>query len=206
MTSPHHSAARLLACAATLACALSLALPVRSAAQEDEEPRDFCWAARPQSSCEMVAVAHFSYYPGMPPSGDLKEPWEWEFGLLVNRRPTHAVGGTAVVGMDGNGMRTAVKARYRRWLSRYAAVDASGGLAMATRDPVPGSARRAVGITGDVVVGFTHWASVGLRGDLLWSDGEPYGATYGTVRLGAGPGGVVSLLGIAFAFFALGGG
>lgn len=202
MTSPHRTAARLLARAATLACALSLALPARAGAQEDQEPRDFCWAARPQSSCEMVAVAQFSYYPPMPISRDLDPPWEWEFGLLVNRGPTHAVGGTVAVGMDGDGTRTALKARYRRWLSRYAAVDASGGLAIATSDwdPTPFNDNSAIGVTGDVAVGFTGWVSVGVRDDLLWRDGEPLNATYGTVRLGAGPGLVVGLLVVMFVF------
>jgi hypothetical protein len=209
MTSPYRITRQLLAFAATLACALLLALPARAAAQDagpqkDEEPRDFCWRGRPQPSCEMVAVVHFSYYPPMPPTRDLGPPWEWEFGLLVNRGPTHAVGGTVSVGLDGDGTRTALKARYRHWLSRYAAVDASGGLAIATSDwsPTPFNDNSAIGVTGDVAVGFTDWVSVGVRGDLLWRDGEPRNATYGTVRLGPAPGLVASLLGIVFAFFA----
>ncbi|WP_420129972.1 hypothetical protein [Longimicrobium sp.] len=213
MNTPHRTAARLVR-AATLACALLLALPARAAAQEagaqeDKEPRDFCWRGRPQSSCEMVAVVHFSYYPPMPPTRDLGAPWEWEFGLLVNRGPAHAVGGTVSVGMDGDGTRTALKARYRRWLSRYAAVDASGGLALATSDwdPSPFNHNSALGVTGDVAVGFTDWASVGVRGDLLWRDGEPLNATYGTVRLGTTPGltaNALAVLGFIVLIFTVG--
>lgn len=203
MRSPHRITARLLARAAIL---VLFALPARAAAQEDEEPRRFCMAGRPQPSCEMMLVAQFSWYPGMQPRSDLDSPYEWELGVLVNRGPTHAVGGTLVLGMDGNGTRAAVKARYRRWLSRYAAVDASGGVAMADRywAPTPFTDRPAVGVTGDVAVGFTDWVSFGVRGDLLWSglDHEPVGATYGTVRLGTTPGLVASVLGVLFALFA----
>lgn len=205
MTSPHHSVARLLACAATLVLSLALATP--AASQEDEEePRRFCRVGRPQPACEVVLVAQFSYYPRILRSSDLDSPFEWEIGALVNRGPTYAVGGTVVLGVDGNGRRVAVKGRYRRWISPTAAVDASGGLAMANRGwATTVTDRGTVGVTGDVAVGFTDWVSVGVRGDLLWSHAasEPVGATYGTVRLGTGAGLVVSILGAVLAVVAV---
>jgi hypothetical protein len=200
MTFPHPTVARLLACAAL---ALSLVLPEPAAAQEDAgEPRRFCYVGRPLPSCEMMLVAQFSYYPRIQRFSDLDAPYEWEAGVLVNRGPNHAIGGTLVVGLDGNGGRAAVKGRYRRWMGRHAALDASGGVALARRDWAPTvTTRNAVGLTGDVAVGLTDWASVGVRGDLLWShlDREPVGATYVTVRLGTVPGVVASLLGAVFA-------
>lgn len=203
MTSPRRNVARLLACAATLALSLALAIP--AAAQEDaEEPRRFCSVGRPQPSCEAMLVAQFSYYPRIQRFSDLEAPYEWEIGALVNRGPTYAVGGTVVLGADGNGRRAAVKARYRRWIGRYAALDAAGGVAYAQRDrvaPVQYLAEPAFGVTGDVALGLTDWASVGVRGDLLWSDldREPVGATYGTVRLGTVPGLVATVMGAVFA-------
>lgn len=204
MTSPRRTAARLLACAATLACALSLALPAGAAAQEEEEPRQFCTAGRPHPACEMVLVAQFSYYPGILPSSDLANPYEWEIGVLVNRGPRHAVGGTLVLGIDANGRRAAVKARYRRWISRNVAVDGSGGLAFANQGWVSNATdRRMMGFTGDVAAGLTDWVSVGVRGDVMWSraDGKPRGATYGTVRWGTGPGIVLSVVGAVLLVF-----
>ncbi|HEX2081761.1 MAG TPA: hypothetical protein VHG08_28915 [Longimicrobium sp.] len=196
MTSPYRITARLPAFAAALACALSLALPAHTAAQDPEEPRRFCMMGRPQPSCEMLLFAQFSYYPRIQGSDELEEPIEWEIGALVNRGPREAVGGTVVLGFDGNGARTAVKARYRRWLSRYAAFDAAGGVAWALRDGVPPAFadRPAFGVTGDLGLGFTDWASVGVRGDLLWSDGEPVGATSAMVRLGTIPGAVFGII------------
>ncbi|HEY0018436.1 MAG TPA: hypothetical protein VGC13_19170 [Longimicrobium sp.] len=206
MTPPRRTAVLLLACAATFA--LSVALPASAAAQEDaEEPRRFCYVGRPLPSCEMMLAAQFSYYPRIQRFSDLEAPYEWELGVLVNRGPGHAVGGTLVVGRDGNGGRTAVKARYRRWMGRHAALDASGGVALARRDWAPTvTTRTAVGVTGDVAVGLTDWVSVGVRGDLLWSDlnREPVGATYGTVRFGTVPGLVASVLGAVLAVVAVG--
>lgn len=190
MTSPHRVTGRLIAFAATLACAPSLALPGHAAAQDAEEPRRFCVIGRPQPSCEVVLFAQFSWYPRIQGSDELESPYEWEIGALVNRGAREAVGGTVVLGGDGHGARAAVKARYRRWLGRHAAFDVAGGLAVARCESATTvfDNRPAFGLTGDVALGLTDWASVGVRGDLLWSDGEPVGATYGTVRLGTVPG------------------
>jgi hypothetical protein len=199
MTSPYRITGRLLAFAA-LAGAPSLALPGRAAAQEDEAPRFFCLMGRPQPTCERMLFAQFTYYPHDNRFSELGAPLEWEVGALVNRGPEEAVGGTVVLGVDGSGVRTAVKARYRRWIGRYTALDAAGGLAVAQRRWTPSAPddRAAFGVTGDVTLGLTDWASVGIRADLLWSNGEPVSATYGAVRLGTLPGVVVSVLGYAF--------
>lgn len=179
----------------------TLALPTGTTAQETEEPRRFCGVGRPRPSCQVVLFAQFSYYPRIQRFSDLEAPYEWEIGALVNRGRADALGGTVVLGRDGNGFRTALKARYRRWIGRHAAMDAAGGLALAQRDGAPaGAARRlAAGVTGDAALGLTDWVSAGARGDLLWShpDREPAGATYGMVRLGTRPGIVANLIGLA---------
>lgn len=201
------TAVRRLTRAATLACALSLASAARGAAQETEEPRQFCRTGRPQPACERVLVAQFTYYPGLQPTGDLDAPYEWEVGVLVNRGATQALGATVVLGMDGSGLRAAAKGRYRRWLSRHAALDASGGVAYARREQAASYLTDpAFGVTGDVAVGLTEWVSVGVRGDLLWShvDRAPAAATYGAVRLGTRPGIVAMIIGLGLAYFAAG--
>lgn len=199
------TARRLLTCVPVLACTLLLATAASAGAQEPEEPRRFCKLGRPQPSCETMLVAVFTYYPRIQRFSDIDAPYEWEVGALVNRGPRQAVGATVVLGMDGNGFRTALKGRYRRWLGRYASVDAAGGLAFAHVDqPDPASfmTDRALGLTGDVAVGFTDWASVGVRGDVFWShlDRAPVAATYGGVRLGTRPGiilGVILLVAVS---------
>ena len=199
MTPSIRTAARLLTRAAALACALSLAVPERGAAQETEEPRHFCRVGRPQPACERVLVAQFTYYPALQPSSALESPYEWELGVLVNRGASQAMGATVVLGMDGNGFRAAAKGRYRRWMSRYAALDASGGVAYARRQQAASYLHDpAVGFTGDVAVGLSDWVSVGVRGDLMWShlDRAPATAGYGAVRLGTRPGIVAALIGL----------
>lgn len=152
-------------------------------------------------------MAQFTYYPGLQPSSELESTYEWELGVLVNRGATQAVGATVVLGMDGNGYRTAAKARYRRWLGRGAALDASVGVAYARRESATSYLHDpAYGVTGDVAVGLTDWVSVGVRGDVMWShlDRAPATATYGAVRLGTRPGIVVMILGLGFALLASG--
>jgi hypothetical protein len=192
--------ARVLAPAAALALVLALMPFTGAAAQvETEVTREFCTVGRPQPSCEKVLVAQFTWYPRIQRFGEVDSPIEWELGVLVNRGATQAIGATIVLGADGEGLRTALKGRYRRWIGRYMALDASGGLAYARRDPVdPASFTTdpAFGLTGDLAVGLTDWISLGVRGDLLWSGlaREPARVTYGSVRLGTTPGIVAGLL------------
>lgn len=189
---------RLLLRAALLLA--SVALPGRAEAQDSEPPRRFCTMGRPAPACDRLLFASFSYYPRFQRFSDIEAPYEWEVGVLENRGSTEAVGLTVVLGADGEGFRTAVKGRYRRWAGRYAALDVAGGVAMARRETTPQSSTNdpAVGFTGDMAVGLTDWASVGVRGDLLWShiDRGPAAATYGTVRLGTMPGIVAGVLAI----------
>jgi hypothetical protein len=55
-----------------------------------------------------------------------------------------------------------------------------------------------VGVTGDVALGLTDGVAIGVRGDLMWSelDGAPVANTYGTVRVGTIPAGIVTVLGL----------
>lgn len=181
---------------------LALAFPGRVDAQDAEETRRFCVLGRPEPSCETLLVAQFTFYPRVQKYSDIDPAYEWEFGALVNSGRSQALGATVVLGGDGNGIRTALKGRYRRWVGRYVALDASGGVAYARRDvadPASADHEPALGVTGDLTLGLTDWVSVGVRGDLLWSgsDREPEGVTYGAVRLGTIPGLVAGIVALA---------
>lgn len=193
--------------AALLALAVLLAAPPAAFAQ-DTAPGPFCLAGRPAPSCRAFLVAQGSYFPRLAGSArpaeingrsfeatELEGHYEWEVGVMVNRGADNAVGGTLMVGHDGNGPRLALKARYRRWLGRHAALDAAAGVLHARRD-LPGGPpydEPGLGLTGDVSAGLTDWAMVSVRGDVLWSgDSGSAWATYGGVRLGTAPGVVVS--------------
>lgn len=194
----HVSVRLLLRCAAVL---VALVLAGRAEAQETVLPKYFCLLGRPAPTCEKLLFASFSHYPLVQQSSDLEGTYEWEVGVLENRGRTEALGLTVVLGADGQGVRTAVKGRYRRWVGRYVAADVAGGVAMARRrSETPGNSAGdpALGVTADVAVGLTDWASVGVRGDVLWShvDRAPAAATYGTVRLGTVPGIVAGVLGL----------
>lgn len=183
----------------------ALALPGLARAQDPEPNRRFCAIGRPQPTCDVALIAVFTYYPRILQRSELESPFEVELGALVNRGHTEAVGLTLALGADRIGGRTALKGRYRRWIGRYAALDAAGGVAVAQRDVVRSSTTdqafalatdRAYGLTGDVALGLTDWVSVGVRSDLLWGGGAPgpAAATYGTVRLGTIPGVIYGVL------------
>lgn len=96
----------------------ALALPGLATAQNLEPASRFCAIGRPQPTCDMALIAVFTYYPGIQRRSDLESPYEVELGALVNRGHTEAVGLTLALGADGNGGRTALKGRYRRWMGR----------------------------------------------------------------------------------------
>jgi hypothetical protein len=180
--------------------------------------RAFCWQGRPVESCRSFLVAEGGahlllggsryarneYNSGrVTRSPHLAGHLNWEIGVLVNRGPAHAVGATVLVGADPNGLRVGVKGRYRRWMGRHTALDLGAGV-LATRRAAPFEGAEADregnrhvvvgGVTGDVALGLTDWASLSLRGDLLAdADGSPAHAVYGGLRLGTRPAAVATV-------------
>lgn len=200
-----HGLALALACAALHAPALPAQI---EPAVESE--RAFCWVGRPAESCRTFLVAEASAhllvagtrYTRRDYNGPLEGKWHlvghfgWEVGVMRNLDPRHAVGATVLVGGDANGVRLALKGRYREWRSRRAAMDVGAGFLVARRaEPFadrnrPGNQHVVVaGLTGDVALGLTDWASVSLRADLLFdADGKPVAGVYPGFKLGTRPG------------------
>jgi hypothetical protein len=192
-------------------------------AQETElsESETFCIAGRPLPSCQSFLVATGGKYPRIGGSSygrefevngktirlefpEMYNHFDVEIGVLANRSPETALGAALSVGYS-TGLRVALNARYRRWLGRYAALEAGVGV---LRAPVHLEARTdnridysyGYGVTGDVTLGLTDWISLSGRGDIVWSAGEPVHALYGGVRLGSLPTlftGIVAAVGLA---------
>lgn len=164
---------------------------------------------RPAPACETFLIAEGNAY--MPVAGSrygrvsstggtttrsLELTWyvAWEVGGMVNLDAHNAAGASALVGGDANGVRWGVKGRYRYWIDEATAVDAGAGVLGAGRSVAnverPGNSHvPAVGLTGDLSVGVTDWASVGVRADVLFSDqhDDPATAWYLGTRLGTRP-------------------
>lgn len=206
MRNPARLLARLLQ-AVALACVAASAAPASAQIQQRADA-DFCWRGRPEPACRAFLVAEGNLYAPFAGSRYTRQGFEgevtrsleltwyaaWEVGGMVNLDEDDAVGAVVLVGGDANGARMGLKGRFRRWLGPAAALDLGAGVLRAGRS-VPrtdGPGNRhvtAVGLTGDAALGFTEWASLGVRADVLFSrDGQgPATAYYGGVRLGTRP-------------------
>lgn len=88
----------------------------------------------------------------------------WEFGLMVNRVGSSAIGGSfyAVQSLS-DGCRWGFKARYRRWLNESVSVDLSPGILLKV------GGRGAPGLTGQVALGFKDKVSILSQWELVRS-------------------------------------
>lgn len=190
---------RVLAAGAVLAWALAFAVP--AAAQESDGPARFCRTGRPIAECETFLVATLNYYPD--PQGTRYTPWEvveWEFGMMVNRGSSDAVGASLAVGTSEMGFHLAARGRYRRWLARGMALDAGAGFIVAQHPPRVYPHQTITGLTGGVAVGLTDWIAVSAQGRVLWgaTEGTPVAEVEAGVRLGTLPGMITTVLGSAY--------
>lgn len=192
-----------LASALLTASLLASAVAARPALGQDsgDAPKELCFFGRPAPDCGSVVFLRASMSPHIAGSsipydhpalaGDEKPEMEGnyavEIGLLRNRLDGGARGASLLVGADGNGARVALKGRHRRWIGRYAALDAGAGILAAQRErPGTVDTETGLGMTADVTLGLTDWASVGLEGDVLFTGGDrPAHALYAKVQLGA---------------------
>jgi hypothetical protein len=216
-------APRLFQCrfwAVALACVASFA---GSASAQIEQPTAFCWTGWPAPACRAFLVAEGNLYTAVAGSRydrrghdgrttrslELTGYAAWEVGGMVNVGPRTAWGTTVMLGGDANGVRMALKGRYRRWLSPATALDLGAGVLGAGRSvphvDQPGNDHvAAVGLTADASLGLTDWVSLGGRADLLFSDAEddPATAYYAGVRLGTRPALVATAAPLVFAAIA----
>lgn len=179
----------------------------------------FCWRGRP--GCRTFFLAEGNVYTPVAGSRYSRRPYDngpdtrslelswyvaWELGGMRSVSDNDAVGASVLVGGDANGARWGLKGRYRRWLDEATAVDVGAGVLGAGRSvprvDQPGNDHApAVGLTGDVSVGLTEWASVGVRADVLFSEEEddPATAYYIGTRLGTRPALVATAAPLVFA-------
>ena len=193
---------------AVLACAAPHA-PAAAQIEASAAPRAFCWAGRPGDECRTFLVADAGAYTVVGGTRYTRTDFDgsrdrkrhltghvaWEAGVMRNVTTRDAVGATLMAGADANGERLALKGRYRRWTGPRSAVDVAAGVLHARRaepypDPdVPGNLHvAALGLTGDLSVGLTEWASASVRGDLLFDADGTSSGVYGGVKLGTRPG------------------
>lgn len=227
-------------CAVAVACAglhagKALAQTSPEPQPEPPAPRSFCWEGSPASECRAFLVVDGRLYrqlagsrypyrhgPYGPRAGEVERHLELsgygavEVGAMVNTAPDRALGASLLLGVEEGGLRMAMKGRYRHWLSRAAAWDVGAGV-LAAKRRVPtdfGSDYvAAVGLTGDLSIGLTRWAGVGVQGDLLFrQDGrDPATGIYAGVKLGKAPtGGLTGLMAsyaaVAIIIFVISGG
>jgi hypothetical protein len=173
--------------------------------------------------CTTFWLTEFAYYRRFTGTGfiqdfetasfdmpDLEDHYSWDIGLMSNRSPRTAIGGTLHLGGGGSGMRIGLKARHRRWIAGKGVVDLSAGVLRAgIRARYPELNTPAYGITGDAAIGWRDWAALTVRGDVLRGSGRTASAVYGGVRVGsyaAIVGTVAAALYIALIVAAYGGG
>ncbi|HEX2079570.1 MAG TPA: hypothetical protein VHG08_17725 [Longimicrobium sp.] len=210
---------RRLAILAALACA---ALPGALDAQVEPRPAPaaFCWTAQPGESCRAFLLVEGGAYLLLGGSRYVRTDFDGsrdrerhltghvglEVGALANVSMRDALGATLLVGADANGERVALKGRWRRWTSPRTALDLGAGALIARRaEPrlpgEPGNDHVPVrGLTADLSVGFTEWASASLRGELLFDDdGQAASGVYSGVKLGPRPTAVAAAAPFVFA-------
>lgn len=182
-----------------------------------------CFVGRPMPMCKTFWLTEFGYYRRAMGTGfiqdfqtasfersNLDHHYSWEIGVMSNRSPRTAIGGTLHLGADGSGVRVGLKGRHRRWIAGKGVMDASAGvLRAAVRAPHPTLTAPGYGVTGDVAIGWRDWAAITVRGDVLRGDGRTVSALYGGVRVGSYPaivGTVAAAAYIALLFAAYAGG
>jgi hypothetical protein len=200
----HHC--RLLQRLALLAAATG-ALPTTAtgqAADDSEFDRFDCFRGRPAPRCRSFWLTEVGVYARVAGTGftsritpepsarhHLGTHVTWEVGGMANRGTDRAVGATLLLGAGLNdGVRVGFKGRYRRWLgSSGATLDLSAGpLRTEVQVPYPRSAAPALGLTGDVTLGWKELAAVTVRGEVLrTNDHRTVAAVYGGGRLGSYP-------------------
>ena len=195
---------RFLRCAAAIGSAIAVAAAPRPVvAQEATEPKVFCRTGRPLPECRTFLVATLNYYPIPAAKAEADIPWkvvEWEVGWMTNLSAADAMGASITLGTGETGFHWAVKGRYRRWMTRSAAIDGSAGFIVAQHPPDVYPHETIYGVSGGLSMGLTDWIAVGaqVRALVRTSDGEPVNEVDVGVRLGTAPGLLATVLGGAY--------
>jgi len=119
---------RALAALLALPWALVLAVPASAA---EPEKHGVCWRGKPAPECQGFVITDFGLLRRLDedPTGGIDDfHVSLDVGYARNVSAKAAVGGTIYLGTGSDHARVGVRGRYRRWLSRDWAVDASPGL------------------------------------------------------------------------------
>lgn len=183
-------------------CLLQLiAVPAAAKAQSPPEPASNCFVGRPMPKCKTFWLTEFAYHRRAIGTGfvedfetasferpDLDDHYSWDIGVMWNRGPRTALGGTLHLGGGGSEVRIGLKGRHRRWIAGKGVMDVSAGVLRATvRAPHPTLSAPGYGLTGDIALGWRDWAALTARADVLRGDGRTVSALYGGIRLGSYP-------------------
>lgn len=168
-----------------------------------------CYRGHPMPTCDRFVLTEIGYYQraagsrqtfistyterdGAPhtlsySADDIGSQLSWELGMMANRGPRTAVGGTLLIGVGNSGADVGLKARYRRWLAADGtALDVGAGVVGGILDDRSGN-QQAFGVTGDVALNASDFGAIVLRVDILRRGGRTGSAIFGGVRLGSKP-------------------
>lgn len=122
----------------------ALLLPGLPAGVAGQSPTPFCFTPRPLAECRTFAVSEVVLGGRLlgsdPPDPQyIDQMMEWrvvtELGLMVNRGPTSAIGGSAVARIGDEIIVWGPRARYRRWLPNGNAWELAAALLVASSEP-----------------------------------------------------------------------
>lgn len=163
-----------------VACALAVLLPTMALAQAK-----LCFRPRPLPSCSNfvlfeldgeLRLAGTSHVVGPTTQQDLQSFGGWRVGAMHNLDSTHALGAAAHVGFDDQGVRLALEAQRRTWLSPTTSLDLSAGPITTQQQNVGGTdgTTQAYGLTAGAAIGARDL--IGLRASADLTNGHGHTA------------------------------
>lgn len=173
----------------------------------------FCYASRPSPECASYLIFEITgavrlagttrlYAPtAVPYVGctvgcaieDQPGYIAWDLGYMKNKSSRYALGGSLQVGGNEDGVRLALRARSRLFVSRYGVVDLAAG-PLAQRIGRAAEPREAYGGTADVTLGVRRVGGLMIGTDILNDRNRIASAVHGGMRLESWPGAAATAL------------
>ena len=177
------------------------------------QPTGFCYSSNPLPACrtylifEMTGAVRLAgttrpyatgpLYAGCVGPGcrseDLPSYLAWDLGMMRSVDSRYALGGSLQVGGSEDGVRLAVRARSRLFLSRNSVLDLAAG-PLAVRIGNAAQPRETYGLTADGALGIRRIGTVVLGTDVTNDHGRMATAMHAGVRLESMPAVVASAL------------
>ena len=147
-----------------LAVALVVLTPVAGAQDSTlATPAPICLRARPKPACSGFVLTNAGAYVVFGSgSGGAAPRAVLDYGLMVNRSPRTAIGGSVFASVDRDGFAIGPAVRYRRWLTPRTSIEVALG------KPVAGDYRfRSGAVFGLVKWSPSHWFAIAARPELV---------------------------------------